>query len=182
MHRQQGFAISPLIMPVRLKNDPGGKNPCKRMFTRGGATHTELANKVCPGLHDSACWRSGEITPPSRTHFFGQPCRLLLNRAPGGDIIVIFRSRPLLCLQIGGKEGQIERGRGGEGHCGCVAKFKAIHLHLYGGLRDPACCLLAGSTQPFLHILVVFFYAPASSFLKIRTWKAKATLLRRSSS
>ena len=51
-----------------------GKNdPCKRMFTRGGATHTELAKKVCPGLHDSACWRSGEITQ-LRTNFFGQLC------------------------------------------------------------------------------------------------------------
>ena len=29
---------------------------------------TELAKKVCPGLHDSACWRSGEITQP-RTNF-----------------------------------------------------------------------------------------------------------------
>ena len=32
---------------------------------------TELAKKVSPGLRDSACWRSGEITQP-RTNFFGQ--------------------------------------------------------------------------------------------------------------
>ena len=26
---------------------------------------TELANKVCPRLRDSACWRSGEMTQPT---------------------------------------------------------------------------------------------------------------------
>ena len=38
-----------------------------------GMRFTELANKVCPRLCDSASWRSGEITQP-RTNFFGQLC------------------------------------------------------------------------------------------------------------
>ena len=36
---------------------------------------TELAKKVCPRLHDSACWHSGEITQP-RTNFFVQLCSI----------------------------------------------------------------------------------------------------------
>ena len=60
----------------------------------------------------------------------------------GGDINVIVharacvrvRVRPLLHLQIDGKEGQI--GRGGEGHCVRVARFKAVHINLWKGLRD----------------------------------------------
>ena len=34
-----------------------------------------MAKKVCPRLHDSACWRSGEITQP-RTNFLGQLCKV----------------------------------------------------------------------------------------------------------
>ena len=46
--------------------------PC-RLFE---GSFSELAKNVCPSLHDSACWRSGEITQP-RTHFFGPLCTQL---------------------------------------------------------------------------------------------------------